>query len=107
MTINFKKNFVDCFGSPIIEVKNGKPASQEIWRFLAATLFSLTSLCKEPLSREKKYIAYELSRRIAANPETFECTTEEASFIKDVCSETLNAGGYGQVVDLIEKNVEP
>lgn len=107
MKINFKKNFVDSFGCPITEVKNGKIISQEIWRFLAATLFSITSLGKEPLSKEKKYMAYCLSRRIAENPEAVECTTEEASFIKDVCSDMLNAGGYGQVVDLIENNVEP
>lgn len=107
MIINFKKNFVDSFGCPITEVKNGVITAQEIWRFLAATLFSITSLGKVPLSNDKKYMAYCLSRRIAANPVAVECTTEEASFIKDVCSEVLNAGGYGQVVDLIENNVEP
>lgn len=107
MKINFKKNFVDSFGSPITELKDGKRTTQEIWRFLAATLFSLSSLGKEPLSKEKKYTAYLLSKRIAENPEAVECTTEEASFLKDVCSEMLNAGAYGQVVDLIENNVEP
>lgn len=107
MKINFKKNFVDSFGCPITELKDGKRTTKEIWRFLAATLFSLSSLGKEPLSKEKKYTAYLLSKRIAENPEAVECTTEEASFLKDVCSEMLNAGAYGQVVDLIENNVEP
>lgn len=107
MIVNFKKNFVDSFGSPITELKDGKRTPQEIWRFLAATLFSLSSLGKEPLSKEQKYTAYVLSRRIAENPEAVECTTEEASFLKDVCSEMLNAGAYGQVVDLIENNVKP
>ena len=107
MKINFKKNFVDSFGCTITEVKNGLPIPQEIWRFLAATLFSIKSLGKEPLSKDKMYMAYCLSKRIADNPEAVECTTEEASFIKDVCSEMLNAGGYGQVVDLIENNVKP
>lgn len=107
MIVNFKKNFVDSFDCPITELKDGKQTPKEIWQFLAATLFSISSLGKEPLSKEKKYTAYVLSRRIAKNPEAVECTTEEASFLKDVCSEMLNAGGYGQVVDLIENNVEP
>ena len=107
MKINFKKNFVDSFGCPITELKDGKRTTQEIWRFLAATLFSLSSLGKEPLSKEKKYTAYLLSKRIAENPEAVDCTTEEASFLKEVCCEMLNAGAYGQVVDLIENNVEP
>lgn len=107
MKINFKKNFVDSFGCPITEVKNGLITAQEIWRFLASTLFNLSSLNKEPLSKDNKYMAYCLSKRIAENPEVVECTTEEASFIKDVCAEMLNSGAYGQVVDLIENNVEP
>ena len=107
MIVNFKKNFVDSFGCPITEVKNGVITAQEIRRFLAATLFSLSSLNKEPLSKDNKYMAYSLSKRIAENPVAVECTTEEASFIKDVCAEKLNAGAYGQVVDLIENNVKP
>ena len=50
-------------------------------------------------------MAYDLSRRITEHAEEVECTTEEASFLKEVCGELLSSGAYGQVVDLIENKV--
>lgn len=102
MKVNFYKEFVDCFGNPIVENKNGEAVPQEVWRVIATKLFGLSILGGTMLSAEKKYMAYELSMRISSNPAQAECTTEEASFIKDVCAEHLSAGAYGQVVDIIE-----
>lgn len=104
MRINLKKCFVDIFGNPVIEKRGQESAPQEMWRLLAMSLFSLSSLGGRPLAKEQKYMAYSMSRRMAESPASFECTAEEAAFLKDVCSETLSAGAYGQVVDLIESN---
>lgn len=104
MKVNFDRVFKDCFGNPILEGRKGELVPQEVWRVVAAKLFGLSVLGGSMLSPEKKYMAYELSMRISGNPSETECTTEEASFIKDVCAENLSAGAYGQVVDMIENN---
>ena len=106
MKINFRKVFRDCFGTPIVEKINGEPIPREVWRVISAKLFGLSMLGGTPLSPEKKYMAYDLSARISSNPEEVDCSTEEASFIKAVCAEVLSAGAYGQVVDIIEKNIQ-
>lgn len=105
MKINFKKNFVDSFGCPIMEKKGGQDIPQEMWKFLSVRLFNLSTFGGNPLPPEKKYMAYDLSKRITEHPEEVECTTEEASFLKEVCGELLSSGAYGQVVDLIENKV--
>lgn len=41
----------------------------------------------------------------AIRPGILEITTEEGTLIKEVCGESLTAGGYGQVYELIEGGV--
>ena len=102
MKVNFKKDFVDCFGKPITEKKNGQDTPLQIWESLARSLFNLSILGGAPVSQEEKYTAYSLSKRIAGNPSEVELTTEEASFLKRVCAEQLSAGAYGIVADIVE-----
>lgn len=104
MKINFKKDFVDCFGNPIEEKIKGNVEHISIDRRLATSLFSLSNVEGRPLNGDEKYMAYSISCRMAQTPESVELTTEEASFLKKVCSELLSAGAYGQVYDLIEGN---
>lgn len=54
---------------------------------------------------EKKYELHKISRKIAADPESVEMTTEEASLLKEVAAEAYSCGAYGQIVDIIENNV--
>ena len=102
MKVNFKKEFVDCFGKTITEKKNGQETPLQIWESLARSLFNLSILGGAPVSKEEKYTAYTLSKRIAGNPSEVELTTEEASFLKRVCAEQLSAGAYGIVADIVE-----
>lgn len=100
MKVNFNKSFVDFKGN---EVRTGsKPVliSEEIGRIL----FALGTSGNAPHNAEEKYMAYKLCNRITAVQGEVELTTEEAAFIVKVCGETLTAGGYGQVRDLIESN---
>lgn len=102
MKVNFKQNFVDCFGNPITEKKSGQEVPLEIWERLARSLFNLSVLGGAPVPPDEKYTAYSLSRRIAQNPSKVELSTEEASFLKRVSSELLSAGAYGLICDIIE-----
>lgn len=106
MKVNFEQNFVDCFGCPIMEGKDGTDTPKPIWRKLSLDLFNLGTLSGSPVPADKKYMAYSLSRRIAEHPGEVRLTTEEGSFLKDVCAELLSAGAYGQVVDIIENEKE-
>ena len=54
----------------------------------------------KPVGRDEKFKAYVLCQRIIQ-----EITTEEGTLIKEVCGESLTAGGYGQVYELIEGGV--
>ena len=88
--------------SPIVSERKltvGKVAAR------TSQLFNLSTLRGTPVPAERKYQAYKLCQRIAANPREVELTTEDCSLLKEVASETYSAGAYGQVVDLIEANV--
>lgn len=100
MNINLNVPFVDLMGKPIYE--NGKEAN--VADRIASLLFNLSALHKEPLNAEQKYQAYKLCTAIIHSPSSVELSAEQASFIKDVCSEAFSAGAYGQVVDIIENN---
>lgn len=102
MKVNFKQEFVDCFGKTITEKKNGQETPLQIWESLARTMFNLSLLGGAPVSQDEKYTAYSLSKRIAGNPSEVELTTEETSFLKRVCTEQLSAGAYGIVADIVE-----
>ena len=96
MKVNFNTPFSDCFGNKI----EGKNIAGQICLFL----FNLSTMSGSPVPAEKKYMAYSLCNRISKSPEEVELTTEEASFIKEVSSEVMSAGAYGQIADIIEGN---
>lgn len=100
MTVNFNNEFTDCFGQAILGNTPGKAIN--MGEALCQTLFNLSTLGGAMVSQEKKYMAYRLSLRISECPEAVELTTEEASFLKEVCAEAYSAGAYGRIADLIE-----
>ena len=59
----------------------------------------------KPVGRDEKFKAYVLCQRIVQGGGILEITTEEGTLIKEVCGESLTAGGYGQVYELIEGGV--
>ena len=59
----------------------------------------------KPVGRDEKFRAYVLCQRIIQGGGILEITTEEGTLIKEVCGESLTAGGYGQVYELIEGGV--
>ena len=60
----------------------------------------------KPVGRDEKVQRpYVLCQRIVQGGGILEITTEEGTLIKEVCGESLTAGGYGQVYELIEGGV--
>ena len=94
MKVNFNKPFTDCFGKSI----EGKNISEQV----CMSLFNLSTLSGTPVPADKKYMAYSLCNRISSSPDEVEMSTEEASFLKEVCNENYSAGAYGQIVDMVE-----
>lgn len=95
MRVNFNKSFVDQKGNPLSVVM-----ADEIGK----SLFFLGS-GKSQVSPEDKYRAYKLCNRISSAQDDIELTADEASFVLRICGETLSAGAYGQVRDMIENNL--
>lgn len=95
MKVNFNKSFVGA---------KGEPLKENIADTIAAYMFNLAGLNDKPVTREQKMTAYRIYRKITKDSSSVDITTEEASFIKDVCGETLTAGAYGQIEDIIENN---
>ena len=92
MKINLKKNFVDVHG-----VEN---ADASIHAAVAEALFNLGQ--SKPASRDDKIRAYNLSVSLIKNDGCIEASSEDITLIKDVCAETFTAGGYGQIVNIVE-----
>ena len=95
MKLNMNKNFI---------ALKGEPMKEKINETIAMYMFSLSQVAGNPATREQKLKAYNINKKINDNPSEVDITTEEASFIKDVCAENLTAGAYGQIEDLIENN---
>ena len=105
MKVNFDRPFVDCFGKEVVNEKTGKGTN--IAESLCMVIFNLNTVGGVPLPPEKKYDLHKISRKIAACPEEVEISTEEGTLLKEVAAEAYSCGAYGQVVDIIENNVQP
>lgn len=102
MKVDLSKSFKDAQGKPVILKTADGEKPQVIGEQLCFAMFNLTQVKGSPATPEQKYFAYQLLKRIQANPSSVEITTEEGTFIKELAAEVLSAGGYGQVVDIIE-----
>lgn len=91
MTINFNKHF---------KTVSGTETSDLMYMVVAQILFNYghDTMAK----KDDKLKAYFLSQSIMRNPDAVNVTSEDATFIKKACSESLTAGGYGQVYETIE-----
>lgn len=95
--VNLDRPFTDCFGEEI----KGKNMAEQI----SMNLFNLSTLHGVTVSADKKYEAYKLCNRIAANPREVELTSEERVLIEDLSEDVFSAGAYGQIVDIIEETI--
>lgn len=57
----------------------------------------------KPVGRDEKFKAYVLCQRIIQGGGVLDLESEDVTLIKEVCSESLTAGGYGQVYELVER----
>ena len=57
----------------------------------------------KPVGREEKFKAYVLCQRIVQGGGMLNLESEDVTLIKEVCGESLTAGGYGQVYELVER----
>ena len=57
----------------------------------------------KPVGRDEKFKAYVLCQRIVQNGGVLDLESEDVTLIKEVCGESLTAGGYGQVYELVER----
>lgn len=113
MKVNLSKAFKDYKGDEAtedVEVldKDGKKTTekkvQTMSNLLGYLLFNGHGLIRSgdaSKDNARKYEAYKLSVRVVASKGAIDLTPEEAVIIKEVAS-NLPAGGYGQVVDLID-----
>jgi hypothetical protein len=54
-------------------------------------------------SRQEKFTIYRIMQQILTGKGVIEIDTEQATLLKEVTAQFFNAGGYGQVEELIEK----
>ena len=57
----------------------------------------------KPVERDEKFKAYVLCQRIIQGGGVLDLESEDVTLIKEVCGESLTAGGYGQVYELVER----
>lgn len=90
MKVNLNKSFKDFKGKEI-----GVMIADEVGKIL----FNMGT--SGNMSADEKYMAYKLCNKVCQCGE-IDLSAEEAAFIIKACGETLTAGAYGQVRDLIE-----
>ncbi len=93
MNVNFNLSFKDFKGDVIVE--NGK--EKRMSEMVATLLFAGQGIT----TNEEKLKAFSLSQKIYHATGEINIEVEEAALIKKV-AESLNAGGYAQVINLIE-----
>nr|DAX27113.1 MAG TPA: hypothetical protein [Caudoviricetes sp.] len=92
MKVNLNVNF---------RTYNGMETGDKIADVVAQALYNYGK--DRPVKREDKFLAWKVCMKVVQNPSEVEVTTEEATLIKEACGDILTAGGYGQIVELIEK----
>lgn len=92
MKINLNRNFVDVNG-----VEN---TDASIYTAVAEALFNLGQ--SKPAARDDKIRAYKLSVSLIKNNGCIEASSEDITLIKEVCADTFTAGGYGQIISIVE-----
>lgn len=93
MKVNLNKRFKNF---------RGKESNEVIADKVAEALYSAGAIPEWSIRREDKFRAYKLCQKIINNNGVIEIESEDATLIKDVCSNFLTAGAYGQVHELIE-----
>ena len=96
MKVNFNRPFTDFKGNAMCE--NGKPLMMS--EGIGRELFQLGR--SERRNADDKYMAYKLCNRISSSSGDVDLTAEEGAFIVNVCADSMTAGAYGQVKDIID-----
>lgn len=96
MKVNFNVAFKNFNGTVIQE--NGK--DQMISVMVSSVLF----IGKECKTVEEKMTAFNLSQRIYNSKGAIEISAEDATLIKRLTADSLIAGAYAQVANLVEDN---
>lgn len=99
MKVNFNQSFKDFKQQVLMELGRPVMFSDQVCK----TLFNLGTSSQFPVSSDDKYLAYKLCRRISEADGEVEISTEEGAFILKACADTLTAGAYGQLRELIDK----
>lgn len=83
-------------------LKNGKGEPQMVSDVVGLYLYTAGS--KKPFEPADKMRAYRLSVKMQENPESVNLEAEDITLIKEVISDQLVAGAYGQIVELLERD---
>lgn len=94
MKVDLNKYFKDFRGQETKELIADK---------VAEAMFSAGSVPEWKIEKRDKFRAYKICQKILNGGGIIEIEAEEATLIKDVCSNFFTAGAYGQVHELIEK----
>ena len=94
--INLNKEFTDFSGTIV--------AGEMISDAIAKHLYLGKGI--SPDNGDEKYAAYKLSSKIIHAKEAIEVSIEDIALIKRVAASAFTPGAYGQVIDLLEKNLK-
>jgi hypothetical protein len=99
-----KRNFkVAMKGYDGKELKNEKGEPQMMSDTIGLYLYAAGS--KKPLEPADKMRAYKICVQLQEHPEEVELEAEDMALIKETINDALVAGAYGQIVQVLEKEV--
>ena len=118
MKVNFNQSFKNFDGTDIyesyevVEKEKVDGKDQEVTKvksrpkLISATIASILFVGKECKNVDEKMQSFALSQRIYNSKSAIEINVDEAAFIKRMMGDSLVAGAYAQVVNLLEDNTK-
>ena len=85
---------------PFVNWKGEELASTNMADEVCKILYNVGS--NGNVSPDEKWMAYKLCNRIMKTPERVGLSSEETVFVLKLCAESLLAGAYGQIKEMLE-----
>lgn len=100
MKVNFNRNLLDYRG---IEAKNEDDEDKPISiKDIICQYLYIGNGITDDATGAKRYMAYKLTCKLANSIGEVNITDKESLLIKEVCLASVQAGVYGQIVDILD-----
>lgn len=100
--MDLNKNFKGLNGEEVAFSQEA-PQVRTIAEQIRYMLFTAQSVPDRRLTKEDKWMAYQICRKISADPSDVQLTVDERALVENLAGDYFIAGLFGQVVELLQQ----